>query len=78
MNRMRALVLLGVVLLVLGIVSLAYGTFALEGTRKRTVGPFAVAMPKRSEVRVPRAVSWTLLAAGAFSLGLGLLRPGGK
>jgi hypothetical protein len=78
MSRMRLLVLAGVALLVLGILSLAYDRFVLEGTEQRALGPFTVEVPTRDEIRLPRPLGWALVAAGAISLGAGLYsRPKG-
>ena len=75
--RNRLAIIVGVVVLVLGILSLTYRSVAFERTRKKDadLGPmkFHVEYPVQERSQIPRALSWTAIVAGAGLAGWGLL-----
>ena len=66
---MKGTRLLGVVLLVLGILALAYGGFSYtKNTEKASIGPFKVEVHDRERVNVPLWAGLVIAIAGGILL----------
>jgi len=68
----RTLVLLGIVILLVGVLSIPYGVFRREGAREYDLGPLTVQVPETRTYTIPRWMSWTLIAAGSVVIGFAL------
>jgi uncharacterized membrane protein YidH (DUF202 family) len=74
-DRMKALVLIGVVLIVLGIIALAYQGFTYT-TREKIVdlGPLKASVDREKTVPVPPILGGLAVAAGVFFVWIGARR----
>ena len=70
---MKGLAILGVVLIVLGLISLFAGGFSYKDRDTADLGPVDVTVTDTEHVRIPTAVS-----IGAVVLGVVLLAAGGR
>ena len=68
----RTLVVIGVVIIVLGLLSIPYGRFAVREKSRGELGPITFEMPVERIYEVPRWVSLTGAALGVVLVAIGL------